>query len=288
MQGAEDGRVRFERPDMDWIRGSNMLCADMHFHTNCSDSYTSVKSALALAKKRDVGLAITDHNLINGSLKARELNKDYGRFLVPGIEISAWDGPHILVYFYDYDEMTEYWTKNVKPNMHSSLWLAIDKGTEWILDSLEDVNCVVSAAHPLGYLTSVKGLQKAIDHGILEKDVAKRFDAYEVICSGMFRSENISARDHALEYGLGFTGGTDGHLLHELGHVLTVSEATDLDGFLDDIVKHRNTVVGLEKQIPTKFIMGMTSLSRIAMHFPSSFVRKLELMRYHGTKNYPR
>ena len=288
MQGAEDGRVRFERPDMDWIRGSNMLCADMHFHTNCSDSYTSVKSALALAKKRDVGLAITDHNLINGSLKARELNKDYGRFLVPGIEISAWDGPHILVYFYSYDEMSEYWTKNVKPNMHPSLWLAIDKGTEWILDSLEDVNCVVSAAHPLGYLTSVKGLQKAIDHGILEKDVSKRFDAYEVICSGMFRSENISARDHATEYGLGFTGGTDGHLLHELGHVLTVSDATDLDGFLDDIVKHRNTVVGLEKQIPTKFIMGMTSLSRIAMHFPSSFVRKLELMRYHGTKNYPR
>ena len=288
MQGAEDGRVRFERPDMDWIKGSNMLCADMHFHTNCSDSYTSVKSALALAKKRDVGLAITDHNLINGSLKARELNKDYGRFLVPGIEISAWDGPHILVYFYSYDEMSEYWTKNVKPNMHSSLWLAIDKGTEWILDSLEDVNCVVSAAHPLGYLTSVKGLQKAIDHGILEKDVSKRFDAYEVICSGMFRSENISARDHATEYGLGFTGGTDGHLLHELGHVLTVSDATDLDGFLDDIVKHRNTVVGLEKQILTKFIMGMTSLSRIAMHFPSSFVRKLELMRYHGTKNYPR
>ena len=287
MQSSETSRVRFEKPDMDWIRESNMLCADMHYHTNCSDSYTSVKSALELAKKRDVGLAITDHNLINGSLKARELNKDYGRFIVPGIEISAWDGPHILVYFYSYDEMIEYWTKNVKPYIHPSLWLAIDKGTEWILDSLEDVNCVISGAHPLGYLASVKGVQKAINRGILEADIAKRFDAYEVICSGMFRSENIKARDHAIEYGIGFTGGTDGHLLHELGHVLTLSEATDLDGFLDDIVKHRNTIVGLEKQIPMKTIMGLASLSRISMHLPSSMIRKLQLIRYHGTHNYP-
>ncbi|MBR6214636.1 MAG: hypothetical protein IKQ67_08370 [Candidatus Methanomethylophilaceae archaeon] len=75
--------------------------------------------------------------------------------------------------------------------------------------------------------------------------------------------------------------------MHELGHVLTVSEATDLDGFLDDIVKHRNTVVGLEKQIPMKTIMGLASLSRISMHLPSSMIRKLQLIRYHGTHNYP-
>ena len=287
MQVSEDSRVRFGKPDMDWIRDSDLLCADMHFHTNCSDSFTPVKDALSLAKKRDVGLAITDHNLISGSLKARDLNKDYGRFLIPGIEISSWDGPHILVYFYSFDEMTEYWTKNVKPYISPSPWLAIDKGTEWILDSLEDVNCVVSGAHPLGYLASVKGIQKAIDHGILDAEVAKRLDAYEVICSGMFRGENIKAWEHAKDYGIGFTGGTDGHLLHEVGHVLTVSEATDLDGFLDDIVKHRNIIVGKEKQVPTKTIMAMASLTRFGMHLPTSAFRKLQLIRYHGTKNYP-
>ena len=56
---------------------------------------------------------------------------------------------------------------------------------------------------------------------------------------GIVPGENIKAMKHATVYGIGFTGGTDGHLLHELGHVFTVSEATDLDGFLDDIVKHR-------------------------------------------------
>jgi predicted metal-dependent phosphoesterase TrpH len=286
--GGDTDRVTFARPDVDSILAEGLMCADMHFHTNASDSYTTVKDALALATKRKVGLTISDHNLISGIVKAFETNTPDGPFLVPGIEISAWDGPHILVYFYTLDELKEYWTNNVKPNISNSPWLAIDKGTEWILDSLEDANCVVSAAHPLGYLSTVKGVQKAIDKGILDREVATRFDAYEVICSGMFRNENVSAWNHTKEYGIGFTGGSDGHLLSELGTVLTVSDATDLDSFLDNIVKHRNTVVGHEKNIPKKMVMGMTSVSRfMGSYLLQSISRKMELARYSGTKNRP-
>ena len=280
--------VTFAKPDVDSILEKGLMCADMHYHTNYSDSFTSVKSALKLAKKRRVGFTISDHNLIGGIEKAFELNGPDGPFLVPGVEISSWDGPHILVYFYSLNDLREYWTKNTKPYISRSPWLGIDKGTEWILDSLEDWNCVVSAAHPLGYLGTVKGLQKAIDVGRLDRDVAKRFDAFEVICSGMFRWNNIDARDHAIEYGLGFTGGSDGHLIDELGNVLTVSDATDLDSFLDNIVKHRTTVVGKEKNIPKKFVMGTTSVIRFVTSCPiSSFVRKMEFVRYSGTKNKP-
>jgi predicted metal-dependent phosphoesterase TrpH len=286
-QISKEERVVFDTPDADQIVDAGLLCADMHFHTHYSDSFTTIPGALALAKKRNVGLAITDHNLIGGVLEAYELNKDYDRFIVPGIEISSWDGPHILVYFYSIDEMKEYWTANVKPYISSSPWLAIDKGTEWIVDSLEDVNCVISAAHPLGYLSTVKGVQKAIDKGILDQSVAKRMDAYEVICSGMFRNENVRAKECADEYGIGYTGGTDGHLQSELGRVLTISDATDLDGFLDDIKKHRNRVVGQEKILAKKVVMASASLCRFSMYLPSSMARKMELAMYRGTKNHP-
>ena len=280
-------RMTFGVPDVDSILSEGLLCADMHFHTNYSDSYTRIDEALKLAKKRKVGFAITDHNLIGGSLKAFE-TKDRDQFMVPGIEISAWDGPHILVYFYTLDEMVEYWERNTKPYISHSPWLGIDKGTEWILDSLEDVNCVVSAAHPLGYLFSIKGAQKAADHGIIDDSVVRRMDAYEVICSGMTRRENIGAGRCADEYGIGYTAGSDGHMLSELGSVLTVSDATDLDGFLDSILKHTNTVVGKEKNVGKKIAMGMTSVSRFATAcLPSSVMRKLELIRYHGTNNRP-
>ena len=281
-------RVTFRYPRGDSIP-EGTLCADMHFHTRYSDSYTSVRRAVSLAKKRNVGLAVTDHNLIGGSLEALEIAKEKGVFAVPGVEISAWDGPHILVYFYSADEMQEYWKKYTEPYIHKSRWLAIDKGTEWILDSLEGVNCVVSAAHPLGYLVSVKGVEKAVRKGILEKDIVPRFDSYEVICSGMFRSENEEAKKVADEFGLGYTGGSDGHMLHELGRVITCQEADDLDGFLDGIRKHTNYVIGKEKNILDKFAMAMTSTSRFATAcLPSSIERKIQLMTHSGTHNYPK
>jgi len=283
----EQERVTFRYPGKGFVP-EGTLCADMHFHTHYSDSYTSIKDAVDLARKKGIGLAVTDHNLIGGSLEALKMAKEDGLFVVPGIEISSWDGPHILVYFYSADEMKEYWTKNVFPYIHKSRWLAIDKGTEWILDSLEDVNCVVSGAHPLGYLASIKGVQKAIDNGRLPKDIGGRFDAYEVICSGMFRSENLRAIKCANQYGIGYTGGSDGHMLHELGRVVTMQEADDLDGFLKGILKQTNYVIGKEKNIPDKIAMAMTSVSRFATScMPSSIQRKAQLLVHHGTHNYP-
>src|SRR3989475_11212661 len=58
--------VRFERPMVEHIRKSGFHPVDMHFHTNHSDAYTKVQSALTLAKKKGVGLAITDHNTPSG------------------------------------------------------------------------------------------------------------------------------------------------------------------------------------------------------------------------------
>jgi len=40
--------VTFGRPDVGRILDEGLRCADMHFHTNYSDSYTSVKWALKL------------------------------------------------------------------------------------------------------------------------------------------------------------------------------------------------------------------------------------------------
>lgn len=288
LLAPDSDRVRFERPYYNLVKESGLMCADMHFHTHLSDSYTTLSSALSLAEKRGVGFAVTDHNLIGGVLEAYELKDKDGPFVIPGIEISSWDGPHILVYFYTLDELKEYWEKNVKPYLGGCPWLSIDKGTEWILDSLEDVNCVISAAHPLGYLTAVKGFQKAINHGRIKPELVNRLDAYEVICSGMFRGENVTAWKLAESYGIGYTGGSDGHLLSELGSVLTVSDASDIDGFLDSIKKHTNAVIGHEKDVAKKFVMAMTSLSRFAALYPLSSAKgDIDHILYHGTKERP-
>lgn len=272
---VSDRDVIFKHPDWKAMREEGLQFADMHFHTDCSDSYTSVDQVLKLTEKRGTGVAITDHNLVKNASKLFRDNK--GRFIIPGMEISTLDGPHILVYFYNADEMEEYWSKCIKPYMCRSPWLSIGKDTEWILDSLEDVNCIISAAHPLGYFMFTKGVQKAINKNYLTADTAKRLDAYEVICSGMFRKENIGAKEAADIHGIGYTGGTDGHLSFELGNVVTVSEEQDLDGFLDSIRKKRTAVVGREKDPFSKVLMGGASMSRFITYLPSSVVRQYQV-----------
>lgn len=259
----------FSHPDWEAIRGNGQTAVDMHFHTDCSDSFTDVESALRLAEERGVGLAVTDHNLIGSLVKIRDRPTDV--MVIPGMEISTSDGPHILAYFYSMDDLESFWRRSIRPRLQRCPWLALrDCPTERLLDMLEEEQCVVSAAHPMGYLMSNKGVEVCIRKGYLEESVTDRLDAYEVICSGMTRESNIQALRSARRYGLGFTGGTDGHTLKELGNVVTMSDASDPVSFLDDIAAHRTDVVGIEKTMPKKIGMATASLTRFAMHSPSA------------------
>lgn len=71
-----------------------MGLSDLHIHTIFSyDGTASVPAVLARAKR--IGLdviAITDHDEINGSLKALELAPKYGIEVIPGIEITTAEG----------------------------------------------------------------------------------------------------------------------------------------------------------------------------------------------------
>lgn len=277
MDCAEDHRVTFQRPKWKQLHEEGITAVDMHFHTNHSDSYTDVRTAVKLAASRKIGFAVTDHNLVAGAEEAFRMKRDV--MIIPGIEISAWDGPHILAYFYDLGSLKDYWERNIRNEVQRSPYLAIRKGTEWILDSLEDENCIVSAAHPMGYMGNDKGLQKCIDKGRLTEDVTERLDAYEVICSGMGRKSNIAAKESADRFGLGYTGGTDGHMLKEMGNVVTCSEHSDIDGFLDSIRKKENFIIGTEKSTQMKLEMGAMAFTQYMRYIPSSLAIHLKRNR---------
>ena len=263
-----DERVIFRKPDWTKLRDDGYAAVDMHFHTRHSDSYTDVKKAVGLAEKRNIGFAVTDHNLISGAMEASKIPTD--AMIIPGIEISAWDGPHILVYFYNISDLDAYWRANIKEKVQRSPFLAIRADTEWILNSLEDENCVVSAAHPLGYFGFNKGVQKCINRDYLDRSITERLDAYEVICSGMSHKCNLTARRDADTFGLGYTGGTDGHMMSEVGNVVTCWKATDIDGFLDSVKKHSNIIIGREKSPQRKVEMGFVTMTQYFRYIPSS------------------
>ncbi len=68
---------------------------DIHIHSNYSDGSDSVEEIVKYSKKIGLdGIAITDHDEVEGSLRAMEFNSENFR-VIPGIEISSLDG-HIL------------------------------------------------------------------------------------------------------------------------------------------------------------------------------------------------
>lgn len=81
--------------------------ADLHTHTQASDGALTAEDLIGEAKKKGLKtVSITDHDTIDGFLKGKELAKETGIELIPGIEISTvWNDKeiHILAYAFDYE-----------------------------------------------------------------------------------------------------------------------------------------------------------------------------------------
>ena len=78
---------------------------DMHIHTTASDGKLTPIEVVELAIKKNLkGIAITDHDTVNGIIEATEYNQN-DIIIIPGIEFSCIKNNneiHLLGYFIDY------------------------------------------------------------------------------------------------------------------------------------------------------------------------------------------
>lgn len=260
-QSDDNGaKVRFELPELPILKEQGFTAVDMHFHTDHSDGNAQLKDAMSKAKKGGFGIAITDHNTVSGSLSASRIKGD--ALIVPGMEVSAFDGPHILTYFYSPGDLEHFFRKHIEPNRQKAPWLATKLSTPEILDRTDEYNCLVFAAHPYGYLMFNKGVQKCIEGCYLPPEIIGRFDGLEVINGSMTHSLNVKALKLVEGNDLCFSGGTDGHMLKDLGDVVTCARRDTLDGFLEALSKRENLVIGQEKGPIKKLATGMMVMAK--------------------------
>ncbi|TET64559.1 PHP domain-containing protein [Candidatus Bathyarchaeota archaeon] len=179
------------------------LKIDLHVHTvYSSDSLITPKDLIFYAKKRGLdGIAITDHDRIDGALKiARET--DF--LIVPGIEVSSLNG-HIIGLNVN---------KLIPPRLSVSE----------TLDRIHEAHGIAIACHPITFFKeSLKG------------HISPRFDAIEVINSSAFPFNHSVRRSQeiASQLGIARVAGSDAHYGPEIGHAYTL---VDSDSEVDDIV----------------------------------------------------
>ena len=81
---------------------------DLHLHTTHSDGSLAPSEVLKLADNAGVTtLAITDHDITSGIPEAIAAGQELGIEVIPGVEISSFDGRselHILGYFLDWQD----------------------------------------------------------------------------------------------------------------------------------------------------------------------------------------
>ncbi len=235
-------RVHLRPPRIRDIRDEGYTCIDMHTHTDHSDSGMTVHALLKRVEALGIGVAITDHNEISGVKEAVESGENVP--VIPGIEVSALDGPHVLLYFSDVPRLADFFSRHIKDARQDSPFMATRLTTEEIVTRAEQYDCLKVAAHPYGYAVLNRGLLKCVDNGTLPPSLPDRFDAIEVICGGMTRSLNRKAIAFATDRACGITGGSDAHCLSAVGSVVTCCPSEEPAGFLSDIREHRNRVAG--------------------------------------------
>ena len=166
---------------------------DFHTHTCFSpDSATPLKKLLAAAQRRGLQrVAVTDHNTIEGALRAAELDPDR---VIVGEEIQTCKG-----------ELLAFFVREQVPAGLSALET---------IARLRSQNAFISVSHPFDPYRSGWSLEDM-------EELATLVDAIEVFNARCFTDEmNEKAAHFTREHGLPGTAGSDAHWHGEVGNAL--------------------------------------------------------------------
>ncbi len=199
-----------------------MLSVELHCHSEYSyDGRDPVEMLLEQAAA--VGLdaiAITDHDEIEGSLRAADLAPEFGLVGVPGMEVSTADG-HVLA-----------------------------MGVEELVAAGLSFAETIDRIHELGGIAVVPHPFQESRHGVLaniSRDELTRADAIEVYNSRLITGRsNRQAEAFAQKRGLPKTAGSDAHIAEMVGQAVTRVGATEpsATAILDAIERGDTTVEG--------------------------------------------
>lgn len=245
-------RVLFERPDLKELHKSYTV-VDLHFHSHYSDGLNHVDKIADRARKLGIGVAITDHNDIRGAL---EIDQYSDIFTIPGIEITAAEGSHLLVYFDDTDQLKAFYDRDVAPYRGSGVMSSLSLPMMDVIERAQAYQSLILFAHPYcAMYTGICNLQFS------KSDLQKLFamvDGVEVLNASNLNKWNLKCTVLGFNLGKAMVGGSDGHSVNQMGRAVTYARCPrTAHDFLDALRQGTSQVIGKE----ITFLRKMTSNS---------------------------
>jgi hypothetical protein len=241
-------RILIEKPNLSTLSREHAVI-DLHFHSRHSDGANTVEEIAKRAEKLNIGISITDHNEIRGSI---EISR-YGNILsIPGIEITSKEGTHILVYFNNTRSLQEFYKKSVRPYMGYDKMSSISLTISEIIKRANEFDSLTIFPHPFG--SAYAGVCNSILPKKKQTDLLQAIDGIEVLNAANLKRSNL--RSCVLGFNLNkiVTGGSDGHTLNHMGKVVCYAKCEKNRMAFFDVLKNRqNKVIGKEINMLRKF-----------------------------------
>lgn len=187
---------------------------DLHCHSNYSDGKPTVRQIEEKCKRDGMGVVITDHNEIRGSVKMVEKGKVIS---VPALEAGSLEGLEFLMYFNSIPEIEQFYVEAIEPFRVSRFMVRMNIKTEQLLEMAANYDCFISLAHPYGF--GKKSLSFHKSNKALLESVKKYINAVEIINGNTRPPANNKAKELSDHWNLKLTVGSDGHDLKSIGKV---------------------------------------------------------------------
>ena len=234
-------RVMFEKPPLERLVGRYTV-VDMHFHSHYSDGRNSIEAIAERAAEMGIGLAVTDHNAIGGAV---EISHYLEVLSIPGIEITSWEGTHLLVYFDRIDALQRFYTDELKPHLGVDVMSSSQLPLSQLLLRARAHRGLVIFPHPYcAAYTGVFNLQFS------DEDRARFFqqaDGIEAINSENLKKWNLKCALLGFNLNKSVTAGSDGHSIAHLGGAVCYADCKPTArAFLNAVRTRRTKVVGKE------------------------------------------
>ncbi len=256
-------RIQFEAPDLN-VLTSTCTAVDLHFHSHFSDGADTVDDIARRARQLGIGIAITDHNAIDGAL---ELAGHDDVFSIPGIEITSREGTHVLVYFYRIDDLKAFYAAHVEPHMGPTVMSSIKLDVETIVRCARNYKSVVIFPHP--YSAAFTGICNHSHTDAQLDRLLKMADGVEVINSENLKRWNLKSALLGFNLARAITGGSDGHSVQQMGSAVTYAAcAPSRKAFLDAVSRKQAKVMGTESKLLAKIQSNGAKLKVSMNNYP--------------------
>jgi len=251
--------VQFRKIDHESLAREQTL-VDMHLHTKYSfDCATKPAAIIKMARKRHIGVAITDHNEIKG-VKAVMASKDAkGVLIIPGIEITSKEFKDVLCYFNTLRELEEFYDRAILPHKTRIKRLRMNKVKLPMATIIREAKAhggTVCVPHPFAIAkNSYKFFSRQEHHALLQ-----HVDAIEVANGTQTRMANMASFGWTHLVHKPTMGGSDSHMAMTIGSVVTAAYGGTPTTFLEQVRGGNAKVFGLEYKKRVKIINNLSML----------------------------